>query len=243
MPDGRSHGHRRAAVEQAWPAAPQDSCRAPGHRGDLRAKMFAKGGRLSPSPPSWSWRTTTAPAPTSARCCRASTTTSPRRPRVRRPWPGSRPAPLPALVLLDLILPGLAGVAVLDHIRSAHPALPVIVLSTVAQLKTVVDAVKRGASDYLTKPFAGAGAGARDPQRAREADPARAGEVAAAAARGSVRASPSPIEPEHAAHPRDRACRWRTPTRPCSSSASRAWARRCSRGSSTPSRAAARSVS
>ncbi len=62
--------------------------------------------------------------------------------------------PLPALVLLDLILPGLAGVAVLDHIRSAHPALPVIVLSTVAQLKTVVDAVKRGASDYLTKPFA-----------------------------------------------------------------------------------------
>src|SRR5688572_24505583 len=59
----------------------------------------------------------------------------------------------PALVLLDLILPGMAGLAVLDHIRSAHPALPVIVLSTVAQLKTVVDAVKRGASDYLTKPF------------------------------------------------------------------------------------------
>jgi two-component system response regulator AtoC len=61
--------------------------------------------------------------------------------------------PPPALVLLDLILPGMAGLAVLDHIRSAHPALPVIVLSTVAQLKTVVDAVKRGASDYLTKPF------------------------------------------------------------------------------------------
>ena len=61
--------------------------------------------------------------------------------------------PLPALVLLDLILPGMAGLAVLDQIRAAHPDLPVIVLSTVAQLKTVVDAVKRGASDYLTKPF------------------------------------------------------------------------------------------
>jgi two-component system response regulator AtoC len=61
--------------------------------------------------------------------------------------------PLPSLVLLDLILPGMAGLAVLDHIRAHHPSLPVIVLSTVGQLKTVVDAVKRGASDYLTKPF------------------------------------------------------------------------------------------
>ena len=60
---------------------------------------------------------------------------------------------LPALVLLDLILPGMAGLAVLDHIRATYASLPVIVLSTVGQLKTVVDAVKRGASDYLTKPF------------------------------------------------------------------------------------------
>jgi two-component system response regulator AtoC len=59
----------------------------------------------------------------------------------------------PALVLLDLILPGMAGLAVLDRIRAVHPELPVIVLSTVAQLRTVVDAVRRGASDYLTKPF------------------------------------------------------------------------------------------
>jgi len=60
---------------------------------------------------------------------------------------------LPALVLLDLLLPGMAGLTVLDHIRANYPALPVVVLSTVGQLKTVVDAVKRGASDYLTKPF------------------------------------------------------------------------------------------
>jgi DNA-binding NtrC family response regulator len=61
--------------------------------------------------------------------------------------------PPPALLLLDLILPGMTGLAVLDQVRAAHPDLPVIVLSAVAQLKTVVDAVKRGAADYLTKPF------------------------------------------------------------------------------------------
>ncbi|HEY7510739.1 MAG TPA: sigma-54 dependent transcriptional regulator [Vicinamibacteria bacterium] len=59
----------------------------------------------------------------------------------------------PALVLLDLILPGMSGLAVLDEIRASHPAVPVVVLSTEGQIKTVVDAVRRGASDYLTKPF------------------------------------------------------------------------------------------
>ncbi len=61
--------------------------------------------------------------------------------------------PRPGLVLLDLILPGIGGLEVLDRIRESQPSLPVIVLSTVGRLKTVVDAVKRGASDYLTKPF------------------------------------------------------------------------------------------
>jgi two-component system response regulator AtoC len=61
--------------------------------------------------------------------------------------------PHPELVLLDLILPGIGGLEVLDRIRQSHPSLPVIVLSTEGRLKTVVNAVKRGASDYLTKPF------------------------------------------------------------------------------------------
>ena len=59
----------------------------------------------------------------------------------------------PAVVLLDLLLPGISGLEVLDRIKKAHPAVPVIVLSTVVQIKTVVDAIRRGASDYLTKPF------------------------------------------------------------------------------------------
>jgi two-component system, NtrC family, response regulator AtoC len=62
-------------------------------------------------------------------------------------------APLPALVLLDLLMPGLSGLELLARIRKSHPHLPIIVLSTMSQIKTVVDAVKCGASDYLAKPF------------------------------------------------------------------------------------------
>jgi two-component system, NtrC family, response regulator AtoC len=64
---------------------------------------------------------------------------------------GGRTAP--ALVLLDLILPGMSGLDLLDRITQDHPDVMVIVLSTVVQIKTVVDAMRRGASDYLTKPF------------------------------------------------------------------------------------------
>jgi two-component system response regulator AtoC len=59
----------------------------------------------------------------------------------------------PAVVLLDLVMPGLSGLETLDSIKRSHPRVPVIVLSTVAQTSTVVDAIRRGASDYLTKSF------------------------------------------------------------------------------------------
>jgi two-component system response regulator AtoC len=59
----------------------------------------------------------------------------------------------PAVVLLDLLLPVMSGLEVLDKTRERHPEIPVVVLSTQAEIKTIVDAVRRGASDYLTKPF------------------------------------------------------------------------------------------
>ncbi len=59
----------------------------------------------------------------------------------------------PAVVLLDLVMPGMSGLDTLDCIKRSHPRIPVIVLSTVAQTSTVVDAIRRGASDYLTKSF------------------------------------------------------------------------------------------
>src|SRR6266436_10247208 len=59
----------------------------------------------------------------------------------------------PAVVLLDLLMPGMSGLELLARTKKSHPWLPIVVLSTLGQIATVVEAVKRGASDYLTKPF------------------------------------------------------------------------------------------
>ncbi len=58
-----------------------------------------------------------------------------------------------ALVLLDLMLPGKTGLAVLDAIRSRLPDLPVIVLTARAAIEQKVEGLDRGANDYVTKPF------------------------------------------------------------------------------------------
>ncbi len=55
----------------------------------------------------------------------------------------------PDLVLLDLMLPGLSGEAVLPHLAG----IPVIVLSARAGVEDKVDLLLGGAADYLTKPF------------------------------------------------------------------------------------------
>jgi DNA-binding response OmpR family regulator len=58
-----------------------------------------------------------------------------------------------ALVLLDLMLPGKAGLAVLDSIRSRLPELPVIVLTARSAVEQKVEGLDRGANDYVIKPF------------------------------------------------------------------------------------------
>ncbi len=60
---------------------------------------------------------------------------------------------LPNLVLLDVILPGADGIALLQAMRSEDPGVPVIMLTAIKTVKTAVDAMKIGAADYLTKPF------------------------------------------------------------------------------------------
>jgi two-component system response regulator AtoC len=59
----------------------------------------------------------------------------------------------PDLILLDLKMPGMDGLEVLAHFKKLKPALPIVILSGSGQVKTVVEAIKLGATDYLTKPF------------------------------------------------------------------------------------------
>ncbi|HKF44962.1 MAG TPA: sigma-54 dependent transcriptional regulator [Thermoanaerobaculia bacterium] len=56
------------------------------------------------------------------------------------------------LVLTDWRLPGADGLAVLDAARSLDPTLPVILLTAFGSIETAVDAMKRGAEDFITKP-------------------------------------------------------------------------------------------
>src|SRR4051812_29287343 len=59
----------------------------------------------------------------------------------------------PSMILLDVLLPGKDGIEVLSSVKSIYPAIPIIILSGIGQIKTVVEAMKIGASDYLTKPL------------------------------------------------------------------------------------------
>jgi two-component system nitrogen regulation response regulator NtrX len=55
------------------------------------------------------------------------------------------------LVLLDLMLPDLNGIDVLKSIKELKPALPVIMISGLAQIQDAVQATKHGAYDFLEK--------------------------------------------------------------------------------------------
>src|SRR6059058_399329 len=60
----------------------------------------------------------------------------------------------PDLVLLDVKMPGMDGIEVLDRLRAANDALPVIVVSGHGTISTAVEATKKGAFDFIEKPFA-----------------------------------------------------------------------------------------
>ena len=57
------------------------------------------------------------------------------------------------LVITDLKLPGMGGLEFLQAVKQRHPALPVIVMTAYGSVETAVEAMKRGASDYVLKPF------------------------------------------------------------------------------------------
>src|SRR5437868_930686 len=59
----------------------------------------------------------------------------------------------PDLVLLDLLMPGIDGLQTLEQLRKLRPGLKVVMLSCVNDTRKVVQAMRLGAVDYLTKPF------------------------------------------------------------------------------------------
>ncbi|MBS1821138.1 MAG: response regulator [Acidobacteria bacterium] len=58
-----------------------------------------------------------------------------------------------SLVLSDIMMPGTDGLALLDRISSDHPGLPVIMCTAVHDVHVATSAFRRGAFDYLLKPF------------------------------------------------------------------------------------------
>ena len=58
-----------------------------------------------------------------------------------------------ALVLLDVMLPGLSGFDVCSELRAARPEQPILLLTARGAESDVLEGFRRGADDYVTKPF------------------------------------------------------------------------------------------
>ena len=58
-----------------------------------------------------------------------------------------------ALALVDLIMPVTDGLGLMEHLHQSNPDLPVVIMTGYGTIETAVEAIKRGAEDYLTKPF------------------------------------------------------------------------------------------
>src|SRR5688500_19130632 len=57
------------------------------------------------------------------------------------------------LALLDLRMQPMDGIALMEALHARQPRLPVLIMTPHGTIETAVDAVQRGAFDYLTKPF------------------------------------------------------------------------------------------
>jgi two-component system response regulator AtoC len=59
----------------------------------------------------------------------------------------------PDLITLDVVLPGMDGLETLKQLKQRLPDVPVVMLSGHGQARNIVEAMRRGASDFLRKPF------------------------------------------------------------------------------------------
>ncbi len=61
----------------------------------------------------------------------------------------------PDALLVDLMMPGMDGIALLNALKEVTPRTPVIILTARGSIETAVRAMKAGAADYITKPADG----------------------------------------------------------------------------------------
>jgi DNA-binding NtrC family response regulator len=57
------------------------------------------------------------------------------------------------LAMIDLKMPGMDGIQLMDEIRKLRPGITVIIMTAYATVDTAVKAIKKGAYDYIVKPF------------------------------------------------------------------------------------------
>jgi DNA-binding NtrC family response regulator len=57
-----------------------------------------------------------------------------------------------SVLLLDLKLPGVEGLELLEEIHATYPRLPIVMITAHGTIRTAVEAMKRGAADFITKP-------------------------------------------------------------------------------------------
>jgi two-component system response regulator PilR (NtrC family) len=55
--------------------------------------------------------------------------------------------------IVDVMMPGIDGIAVLEELKKLDDDLPVVMITAFASVETAISAMKRGAFDYITKPF------------------------------------------------------------------------------------------
>ncbi|MBF0565986.1 MAG: response regulator [Nitrospirae bacterium] len=57
------------------------------------------------------------------------------------------------IILLDLVMPGLSGIEVLDGIRKVSSKVKVIMITAFSTVGSAIESMKKGANDYISKPF------------------------------------------------------------------------------------------
>jgi DNA-binding NtrC family response regulator len=60
---------------------------------------------------------------------------------------------LPDLILMDQNMPGMNGIETMEKIMTRHPGITIIILTAFGSIPLAVEAIKKGAYDYLSKPF------------------------------------------------------------------------------------------